>query len=53
MIKSIAKLLFLTSILITFGIGQIVAEDIKDKKIRQLETLLQTYIEEINSLKNG
>ena len=52
MIQFISKLVLLAFMLTTFGVTQTVAEDIKDRKIQQLETLLETYIEEIKSLKN-
>ena len=51
MIQVISKFLILTLTLLTFGVNPTVAEDIKDKKIQQLETLLETYIEENRILK--
>ena len=51
MIQVISKFLILTLTLTALGINPSVAEDIKDKKILQLESLLQTYIEEIKDLK--
>ena len=51
MINYISKLLLLTFTLATFGVGQVIANDIKDKKIEQLEILLETYIEENRELK--
>jgi hypothetical protein len=52
MIQVISKFLILTLTLTTFGVNPIFAKDIKDKKILQLESLLQTYIEEIKDLKS-
>ena len=51
MIQVISKFLILTLTLLTFGVSPTVAEDIKDTKIQQLETLLETYIEENRELK--
>ena len=51
MINLISKFLILALTLLTFGVSPTVAEDIKDKKIQQLEALLGTYIEEIKGLK--
>ena len=52
MIQVISKFLILTLTLTALGVNPSVAEDIKDMKNQQLGTLLETYIEEINSLKN-
>ena len=51
MIQVISKFLILTLTLLTFGVNSTVAEDIKDTKIQQLETLLETYIKENRELK--
>ena len=51
MIRYLSKLLILTLTLVGFSVGHTVAEDIRDKKIQQLETLLEAYIEENRELK--
>ena len=51
MIQFISKFLVLTLTLTALGVNPSVAEDIKDKKIQHLETLLESYIEENRELK--
>ena len=51
MIQVISKFLILILTLTTFGVNPTVAEDTKDIKIQQLETLLETYIKENRELK--
>ena len=53
MIKVTLKLLFLCATIITVTGFQVLAEDSKDKKIEQLESLLSNFIFEENlALKN-
>ena len=51
MIRSTSKVFFFIALILVSGF-QVFAQDSKDKKIEQLETLLQLYIEENLAIKN-